>query len=118
MNPHEIISNDNCVILVESGLIKISYSVTENTTKTESVYETLAKKSAYGKITNNYYKIAPEFNDTVYAETESDIWILDHEKLNLLKKQNADLYIDVLTLISALNQYRYKKLLRFTIASG
>lgn len=118
VNPHEIISNDNCVILVESGLIKISYSVTENTTKTESVYETLAKKSAYGKITNNYYKIAPEFNDTVYAETESDIWILDHEKLNLLKKQNADLYIDVLTLISALNQYRYKKLLRFTIASG
>lgn len=118
LNPHEIISNDNCVILVESGLIKISYSVTENTTKTESVYETLAKKSAYGKITNNYYKIAPEFNDTVYAETESEIWILDHENLNLLKEDNAHLYIEVLTLISALNQYRYKKLLRFTIASS
>lgn len=118
LNPHETISNDNCVILVETGLIKISYSVTENTAKTESVYETLAKKTPYGKITNNYYKIAPEYNDTVYAETESDIWILDHEKLDLLKTENADLYIDVLTLISALNQYRYKKLLRFTIASG
>lgn len=118
LESHEVISNDNCVILVESGLIKISYSVTENSTKTESVYETLSRKSAYGKITNNYYKIAPEYNDTVYAETKSDIWVLDKESLDLLKRENADLYIDVLTLISALNQYRYKKLLRFTIASS
>ena len=118
LESHEVIANDNCVILVDSGLIKISYSVTENSTKTESVYETLSRKSAYGKITNNYYKIAPEFNDTVYAETKSDIWILDRESLDDLKKENVDLYLEVLTLISALNQYRYKKLLRFTIASS
>lgn len=115
---NQIISNDNCVMLVESGIVKISYSVTDNVTKTESVYETLSKKCAYGKITNEYYKIAPEYTDTVYTETESVVWILNKENLDLLKENDIKLYVEILVLISALNQYRYKKLLRFTIASG
>ncbi|XBW34596.1 hypothetical protein QEN19_000159 [Hanseniaspora menglaensis] len=118
LKKNEVIPNDNCVILVESGIIKISYSVTDNARKTESVYETLSRKCAYGKITNEYYKIAPEYNDTVYAETDSIIWILNSEQLSLLKKKDTQLFIEVLTLISALNQFRYKKLLRFTIASS
>lgn len=117
-SPDQIISNDNCVMLVESGIVKISYSVTDNVTKTESVYETLSKKCAYGKITNEYYKVAPEYTDTVYTETESAVWILNKEKLDLLKEKDIKLYVEILVLISALNQYRYKKLLRFTIASS
>ena len=115
---NEIILNDNCVILVESGIVKISYSVTDNVTKTESVYETLSRKCAYGKITNEYYKIAPEYNDIAYAETDATVWVIDNEGLALLKQKDVKLYVEILILISALNQYRYKKLLRFTIATS
>ncbi|KAL6944817.1 hypothetical protein ACO0RG_001571 [Hanseniaspora osmophila] len=116
--PGDTISNDNCFFFVENGLLKISYFVMNNTNR-ESIYETISNKCCYGKISGDgYAKVAPNYKDEVYCETECSIWIIDENSLKTLRREDPTLFTDLIILIGALNQYRYKKLLAYSLVSS
>lgn len=108
-----LLHNNDIFFVVETGLLKIVYDLPQGV-----IYETLSNRTCYGKARNVGKKSANDQNVTIKTETDSVLWIIDSNALTSLRKENLELYTELLLLVMGIKDKRYKELLGYTLVSA
>ncbi|KAJ9568972.1 uncharacterized protein HLK63_I06039 [Nakaseomyces glabratus] len=105
--------NNNFFFLVDAGILKVIYNLPAG-----SVYETLSNGTCYGKILSKRDNENINQNLRVQVETDTILWIIDEKSMEIMKMDNIVLYTELVLLILAIRDTRFKELLGYTLVSA
>ncbi|SCU80024.1 LADA_0B04632g1_1 [Lachancea dasiensis] len=106
---------ENIFFVIESGMVKLTYNLRQG-----QLYEVMSGKTCYGVMSahNSSFRANPVSCVEVSTETDCSLWIIDDKGLNKLKKDNPQLFTEVLLITLCINQDRLKELLGYCLVSS
>lgn len=106
--------SNNIFFLVETGILKAVFHFPQG-----SVYETMSNKTCYGKIIRSGHSAVEGVQSlTIETETDSQLWIIDSLALEKLRKENSELYLELVLLIMTIKDRRFKDLIGHALVSA
>jgi len=103
---------DSFFLLVESGILKVTYYINENA----NIYETLLPRTLIGRFNDEIIR-KDRYKSVIKAKIESSIWVLNDSKLNNLKQNKIELYNELLLIVVKLNEERFESITGYTLMS-
>ncbi|KAG0654151.1 hypothetical protein C6P45_003502 [Maudiozyma exigua] len=109
---------DNVFFIVESGILKVSFNLAQG-----CIYETVSTKTCYGQMVHTSDESAgPRVLSsdpvTIKAETDSVLWVIDSEKLQNMRTDNIELFLELSLLVMTVKDIRFKDLLGYALVSS
>lgn len=108
-----LLHNNDIFFVIETGILKIVFDLPQGI-----VYESMSNRTCFGKVLIPGSKPCTEGKVTIKTETEVALWLVDTNALTKLKKENLDLYTELILLIATIKEQRYRQILGYTLVSS
>jgi SulP family sulfate permease len=104
--------SDSYFILIESGIIVITYKINE----AANIYETYLPKTILGRFASDDSS-KERFGSEIKAKRDTTVWILKDNDLQDLRKDNAGVYEELLLVVMSLNDERFENITGYSLIS-
>ncbi|EDO15931.1 hypothetical protein Kpol_480p18 [Vanderwaltozyma polyspora DSM 70294] len=108
-----LVNSSNFFFVVESGVVRVTHDLPQGI-----VSETMSNRTCYGKVVGHRGTVTNLPKIIFKTETESIIWMIDDDTMSRIKKENLNLYTELLLLVMTIREYRYKGLIGYTLVSA
>ena len=117
LQPHSYLSHDNNIFfLVETGLLKTTYSLPQG-----QIYETMSNRTCYGKITGRGFddgRLGITHVVDIKSATHSVLWIIDSDSLKQMRSDDPELYLELVLMIMKIRDVRFNDILGYALVSS